>query len=186
MKIHKIVTYVASCLTLLLSAVAVAAPQDTVQIKQLDGTVLINQGKGFFAAQPGMNLYSGNRVLVMTNSSARVVFSDACVVDMAANSLFTFQGVTDCGKLQKQVQIIGPYYAAAIGVEAIGPNSPDKTRSDAPEVESASTTADAEVVFAGMSMNEVIVVGVGVGAGLGIIVASGDNGKKSNGAISPE
>ena len=186
MKIRKFVTGVTSCVALLFSAVAVAVPQDSVQIRQLDGTVLINQGKGFFVAQSGMKLYSGNRVLVMTDSSARVVFSDACVVDMAANSLFTFQGVTDCGKLQKQVQTIGPYYAAAIGVEAIGPNSPEKTRSDAPEVESASSAADAEVVFAGMSMNEVIVVGVGVGAGLGIIVASGDSGKKNNGAISPE
>ncbi len=193
MKIHKFVTCAFTCMVCLSSSLVLANSENTVQLKRLEGTVLVNQGKGFSLAAPGMQLQPGSRVLVMSDGGVSVVFSDTCTIDIAANSIFSLGNTRSCEQLRKQIQTVGPYYAAAIGVEAVGDaKSPGKTRTDAGDAGTggdagaAAAGGEPEVVFAGMSMNEIIVVGVGVGAGLAVVVASGGGGNKSNGAISPE
>ena len=57
-----------------------AEPQAAVaNLTQVQGTVLVNQGKDYVNARPGTPLAPGARVLTMDKSSATVVYTGACI-----------------------------------------------------------------------------------------------------------
>ena len=54
---------------------------------EVSGKVLINQGKGFVAARPGMELRAGDRVIALDGAAAQVVYKDGCVTRLKERNL---------------------------------------------------------------------------------------------------
>ncbi len=193
MKNYKTNAYLLLSLSFAVCSPGWATEENSAQLKSLQGTVMVNRGAGYVQAASGMALHGGDRILVLAGGHASIVYNPACVVELKANSMASVLQADDCGARQQQIRQLGPYYAAAIGIEALGEGDAGQNKEGEGEGNNsggspADGAADPEIVFAGMSMNELIVVGVGVGAGLGVVVASGGSGGGGggNGAISPE
>ncbi len=58
----------------------------------VNGKVLVNQGKGFVTAKDGMEVRTGDRVIALDKASAKVVYSDGCVTDLKENKLLSMDG----------------------------------------------------------------------------------------------
>ncbi len=98
-------------------------------LKQIFGMVLINHGKGYSIARLDMALKSGDRVMTMDGAQAVVVQDDGCVTKLHANSILTLPlNASACqhgnNSANKSIKKIGPYYARAIGSEAVTDVSP--------------------------------------------------------------
>ncbi len=135
-------------------------------LKQIFGTVLINHGKGYSIARLGVELKSGDRVMTMDGAQAVVVQDDGCVIKLRDNSIFTiplnsseysseYPSACQGGNksANKSIKKIGPYYARAIGAEAVTDvsptvseealeNSPLDTTTPAPDTQAPDTQAD--------------------------------------------
>jgi len=161
-------------------------------LKQIVGVVLINHGKGYSMAHLDMPLMPGDRVLTMDGASAVIVQNNGCVVKLKDNSIFMLKLPSECQAGKKSIRPIGPYYARAIGSEAISdvsPNVPAEALEE-PVIDPASSveTSDAievidsgaEVIseggsfLSGFSTTQIVVTGVAVG--LGLAVAGGGGG----------
>jgi len=88
-------------------------------LKQIYGTVLVNHGKGYSVAHLDMEINIGDRVLTMDGAQAVVVQSDGCVITLRGNSIFILKDLSACPKGKQTIKKIGPYYARAIGSEAV-------------------------------------------------------------------
>lgn len=78
------------------------------------GKVLVDQGKGFVTARPGMTLNDKDRVITLNGSAAAVAFADGCVSKLDSNNLLTIDRQAGCDKAALSTQ--QPLrYAAAIG-----------------------------------------------------------------------
>ena len=162
-----------SLLGLLLSLDAQAAP--TARITQIEGKVFVSTPKGYVQAQPGMILDSGNRVMTLAGSSARVTYPDNCSMQVGANSLFIMGEKNQCTKDEKK-----------------------RLPRDLPDTSGAgSGTAAAGTIAAGTAATiggiPTAVIGIGavvIGTGTAIIVEkheeSGGGGGGGNQPISPE
>ena len=175
-------------------------------LKQIQGTVLINHGKGYSIARLDMGLKPGDRVLTMDGARAVIVQSDGCVIKLTDNVIFTLESPGSCQDGTETIRKVGPYYARAIGSEAVtdvAPSVPEEAM-EQPEVEttpessSIGDAGEAEVVeegvpgdvadaesgsfFGDFSTTQIVVTGVAVGLGLAVIAGSG--GSSDSGAIS--
>lgn len=54
---------------------------------EVQGKVLINQGKGFVAARPGMAVNAGDRVIALDGAAAQIVYQDGCVTNLKEHNL---------------------------------------------------------------------------------------------------
>lgn len=181
-------------------------------LKQIQGTVLVNHGKGYSMAQLDMELKEGDRVLTMDGARAVIVQADGCIVKLTDNVVFTLKLPSACQSGTKSVKKIGPYYARAIGAEAVTDVVPSDIEPSEPEpdeiqnqqqpadeavAEETTSSADAgeekapeEVVeaegtsiFDKYSTTQIVVTGVAVGLGLAVIAGSGGGGG-GNGSVS--
>jgi len=147
-----------------ISANAAKPPTELVAIpfkaslKQIYGMVLINHGKGYSLARLDMGLKYGDRILTMDGARAVVVQNDGCVIKLNDNSIFTLKLPSICQGDKKSIRQIGPYYARAIGAEAVtdvNPNLPDEVLDESPlegvpaETAPVEAAADADVVEPG-------------------------------------
>ncbi len=74
--------------TAALAAAGTALAEDTETVlSQVDGSVLVNQGEAYEAAQEGMALSAGDQLLLMEGASAQVSFAAGCVKDPGANEI---------------------------------------------------------------------------------------------------
>lgn len=155
--------------------------QMLAELKQVQGTVLVNHGKGFVPYAENI-LVHGDSILVMAQSKALVKFSETCVVELVPNSLLVLGKGIRCNNVGKFVQSIGPYYAAAIGIEALGTDV-----LESPETESGAQVEGAESSVE-LGTTQWILIGAGIGAGVGLAVAgSGDGGGGGGGGtLSPQ
>lgn len=96
-------------------AMSVQADAQVAALGEVEGTVLVSQGKEYVAAQPGSALQAGSRILTMDKSGVAVVYKDGCTVRMKENSRLVLSGAGDCAFRTAQVKSVGPYYAQAIG-----------------------------------------------------------------------
>lgn len=186
-----------------------SSPETTLplngSLKQIQGTVLINHGKGYSVARLDMGLSESDRVLTMDRASAVVVQDNGCIIRITENSIFTLQRPGICGSNEKSVKKVGPFYARAIGSEAITdvpPNIPDEIieqQETIPEklpesVDIVEPTGSAEIIeevvadsggssswFSNLSTTQTVVTGVAVGLGLAVASSSGGG---SDGAVS--
>lgn len=166
------------------------------ELKQVQGSVLVNHGKGFVPYADHM-LFSGDGVLVMAGATALVKFSEDCVVKLTANSLLTLSKGISCKNVASYVQSIGPYYAAAIGIEAVKPAASDATAAEGADdgqlPESGTTdTGDIPVTTSvassgpELTSTQWVLIGAGIGAGVGLAISSGGSNGNNNKSISPQ
>jgi len=103
----------------LCSSVAVAgdageqAPQATLQ--GIEGSVLVNTGERFVNTRQDTTLAAGDRVLLMDEASARLLFADGCDVELQAESMVTLGELSPCAGDALEVNRIGPMTAQAMG-----------------------------------------------------------------------
>ena len=72
---------------------AVAAePMKVAALGDVSGKVLVNQGRGFVSAKPGMEIRSGDRIVALDGAAAQVVYGDGCVTDLKENNLLSVDG----------------------------------------------------------------------------------------------
>lgn len=93
-------------------AVAIASLDD------ISGKILINKGKGFVSAKPGMEVRPGDRVIALDNASARIVYRNGCVTSLRENSLLAMDG-SGCDKRPVNSRAQDIRLAAAIGGEVV-------------------------------------------------------------------
>ena len=74
------------------------AAEPVAKLTQLEGKVLVNNGKSFTQAQVGMPLERGYRILIPAGGSAQVVYKDGCVLPLGQNSLLTVEGKNQCSE----------------------------------------------------------------------------------------
>lgn len=78
---------------------AVTAQAQTTHLASLaavDGKILVNKGKGFVSAKPGMPLSEGDRIVALDGSKAAVAFPDGCVAQVGENSILALVKGTGC------------------------------------------------------------------------------------------
>ncbi len=70
-------------------ATAQDEPAAVAKLNKTEGTVLVDQGKGFRSSKANTPLYEGNRVITLDKSTAEVIFNDGCKTQLNANNMIT-------------------------------------------------------------------------------------------------
>lgn len=84
-------------LGLLLQAVAHAAePGSIASIGEVEGTVMVDHGKGFVTSKAGEKLYENDRVITLEGASAKVVFADGCAANLKSNNMIMVKADPGC------------------------------------------------------------------------------------------
>jgi hypothetical protein len=135
------------------------------QLKDIDGKVYVNRGKGFVPARENTELFQGDRVMVGENGSASVNYYLAkCEVMLTASSMTTMAGKAPCkgGRSIAPAADMDPYH--------------DQT--------SYGQIADGD---SGFSSGGAVVVGLGLAtmATTAIIVATDDDDRDRDDGQSP-
>jgi hypothetical protein len=91
MKMRTIPTVLASLLFLGASNLVQAAdePAQVATLNKAEGTVMVDQGKGFVSSKASAKLNEGDRVITLDNSGAEIVFNDGCRAQLKANNMMT-------------------------------------------------------------------------------------------------
>lgn len=91
MKMHPIPTVLASLLFLGASNLVLAAdePAQVATLDKSQGTVMVDQGKGFASFKAPAKLNEGDRVITLDSSGAEIVFNDGCRAQLKANNMMT-------------------------------------------------------------------------------------------------
>lgn len=97
------------------SAAAAEAPPSLVTLKDLKGSVSVNQGKEFAPATEGMRLKPGDRVMVQGDSEVDIQFDDQCKQEVDENKIVTIQEKSTCAGGEKVEQALNPDEGSAIG-----------------------------------------------------------------------
>lgn len=105
------------------SVLAQPATPDSVVLRQVTGTIMVDRGNGYQAVRSGVELSQGDRVLVMERSGVVVATGERCAHRIGANSIVEIVAPTSskCGAhLQR---MIGTMVAQAIGLDFDDPRS---------------------------------------------------------------
>lgn len=142
------------------TGMAQADASNLASLVSVSGKVLVDQGKGFVAAKPGMKLNDKDRVITLNDSAAAVAYADGCVNTLKSNNLLTVDQQAACSKQALSTQ--QPLrYAAAIG----------DTRTDVPANAGAGSSAGAPAASGFNAALPLI-----MGGAIGVMVASEDDG----------
>jgi len=93
---NKVLTKVAVIGLLTLGVNAGAQSDSVAKLVQIQGSVLVNQGRNYVSAQTGMGLRSGDNILALEDSSAVIVYGNDCEVRLEANSLLALEDENQC------------------------------------------------------------------------------------------
>jgi hypothetical protein len=95
------------------AGVSAADPAAVVELRQIRGTVLVNQGNSYVTAQEGMRLNLGDQVMVMEGSHAVVSYgSDGCAYNAGQNTILRVRSQSACAVEQGSIRSYGPNYSA--------------------------------------------------------------------------
>jgi hypothetical protein len=91
MKMRPIPAVFASLLCLGASSLALAAdePAEVATLEKAEGTVMVDQGKGFVSSKASAKLNEGDRVITLDKSGAEIVFNDGCRAQLKSNNMMT-------------------------------------------------------------------------------------------------
>ena len=157
-------------------------------IKQIQGTVLINHGKGYSQARLDMGLRKSDRVMTMNGASAVVVQDNGCVIKLKQNSIYMLDNYVNCQLGAESIKKSGPIYARAIGAEAISdvpaepvePAATPQQNLPAENVNEGFTDglgdSGGSSFFSDWSTTQIVVTGVAVGLGLAVAGSGGSSG----------
>lgn len=95
--------------SLLIAETAAAATLSTVQ-----GTVLVNRGKGFRTASQGGEVQTGDNIMARPGGSATVTFPNGCTMRVDPGTVFTVPPMDHC------LLAAAPIETIAVGAAAIG------------------------------------------------------------------
>ena len=109
---HCLPIITAACLT---SIGPVQADNSVGVLREVQGTVLVNQGKDYVVGHSGMKLKPGARVFIREGASAVVKQTDDRLTQLESNSLFILRGLDTYRGGAATVREIGPDYTEAIG-----------------------------------------------------------------------
>lgn len=109
------------------SGVALASDSDArpaqATLLGIEGTVLVNTGERFVNTRQDTTLAAGDRVLLMNEASAQLVFADGCDVQLQAESMITIGEASPCSGPELEVNRIGPMTAQAVGASGASPTA---------------------------------------------------------------
>jgi hypothetical protein len=125
---HCLLIITVACLT---SIGPVQADNSAGVLREVQGTVWINQGKNYVVGHSGMKLKPGARVLTLDGASAVVKQTDDRLTQLEPNSLFMLRELGTYPGGAATVREIGPDYTEAIGAG---------TTNDAPAVAAGATS----------------------------------------------
>ncbi|HET6545456.1 MAG TPA: hypothetical protein VFG55_01765 [Rhodanobacteraceae bacterium] len=91
-------------------------------LSDMSGSVLVNQGREFVAAQPGAGLVPGDRVLARQGSEATLTFADGCKSSVAPGTMVTIPDMSPCKGGDLLVQSTNPGNSGALGVAGGAPD----------------------------------------------------------------
>ena len=156
-------------LSCMLAAGIAQADASMASLVSVSGKVLVDQGKGFVTAKPGMVLGEQDRIITLKDSAASVAFADGCVSKLKSNNLLTVDKEAGCSKQAVSTQEQPLRYAAAIG----------DTRTDVPATAgvAANNPGPAVPAYRGAML-------IFTGAGIAGIAADGNNHKGDSTPIS--
>jgi hypothetical protein len=92
-----------------------SADRAAARLKQIQGTVMVNQGESYRAAPEGLGLKVGDRLMVMEGSSMVLVYADGCVAEFKENQIVAIEAVSTCEGGTATVQSTSPLYVDAMG-----------------------------------------------------------------------
>lgn len=156
---------------------SVQAESPFLTLSQIEGIVLVNQGKQFARAHNGMILREGDRVLTMKESQVALRSEEyGCASRLSENRLFTIPENLDCETLTRSKTVKQRY--AALGDKAVAPSSGSPPASQGGSAAMGGTTGGgaAAVSGGGISATTSLIVGgalIAAGAAGAGIVASG-------------
>ena len=153
----------------LLLAVALAAASGAqaaekivlASLGDVNGKVMINQGRGFVAARAGMEVSVGDRVIALEGASAQVVYKDGCVTNLKERNLLPVDA-KGCATQPINPMAESVKLAQAIGAGGPKTDTPPRDKPVPPPVEES-----------GMSTGAMIGLGV---LGLAVIGGAGGGG----------
>lgn len=125
---HCLPIITAACLT---SIGPVQADDSAGVLREVQGNVLVNQGKNYVVGYSGMTLKPGARVLTRDGASAVVKQTDGCLTQLEPNLRFMLRESSICQTGVATMEKIGPTDTGAIGAG---------TTDDAPAVTSGATS----------------------------------------------
>jgi hypothetical protein len=70
--------------------------ESVATLMEVNGAVLVNQGKDYQAAQSGMKLMANDRVFTKDKASAVIASKQGCVTRVGSNSLYVVKPVDPC------------------------------------------------------------------------------------------
>lgn len=87
----------AAGLGLCLQAASYAAePGSVASVGDVEGTVMVDHGKGFVSSKTGEKLYENDRVITLEGASAKVVFADGCAANLKSNNMIVVKADPGC------------------------------------------------------------------------------------------
>lgn len=155
--VRKSVCFLLSTLLILGSAQAMA-DDAAATLREVVGTVLVNQGKGYQVAQSGMKVANHTRVLTKDSSSVVVISKLGCPTRLGPDNLYVVEEPDPCHGGVAMIQKIDPAFAATLGGTGGG------------AAIGGLSTSTLELIAGGVAA-----IGIGVGVGLG---TSGGGGRK--------
>jgi hypothetical protein len=120
-KMRQLPTVLASLLFLGASNLVPAAdePAQVATLNKAKGTVMVDQGKGFFSSKAPAKLNEGDRVITLDGSDAEIVFNDGCKTELKANNMIVIALNPGC-----KAAIVAVNGAAAAGAGATAASTP--------------------------------------------------------------
>jgi hypothetical protein len=78
------------------SSASAETSDPVAKLYQIEGQVLVNTGTAYVAAQPGMEIKPGTKILTRKDSSVNVSYNDGCIKRLNENSMLTVNSATEC------------------------------------------------------------------------------------------
>ena len=163
--------------------VAYADQVQLASLSNLDGKVLVNQGRGFVAAKPGMVLNDGDRVIALDGSKAAVVYADGCVTQLKENSLLAMSKAGGCNN--EPVRTGGGNEQPVRIAQAIGGGSPGAPGGVQPSVNPGIDAGIGAPPVVGYGASAALIIG-GVGMATMMADTYSNRGLHSNHPVSPQ
>jgi hypothetical protein len=132
---------------LLLGTGSMASAQEPAQIatlNEVEGTIMVDQGKGFVTVKGDTVLKEGDRVVTLGGSSAKITFADGCKAQLKANNMMTITRTLGCKAdiaeivpVQETVASTSPFLNNLIvpllaGITAVGAVADNNDNDDTP------------------------------------------------------
>lgn len=145
----------------LLVVAGFAMAEEPVILASVSPGVLVNQGDMYVPAEPGMELSTGDQVMVLESGEAEIQYADGCQVTLGENQVMQIDDPSSC----PQVASTGSVAGVAAG--------------------SATTTAMGATVAAGASSTTMFWATAAAFGGVVAVAAAAENDDDNDGGSRP-